>query len=89
MISSRLLPIYVKRVSIEIWIIMKPGQNGRYFADDIFMYILLNVNFYEIKFRIFTQNFVTEGSIDNTSVLVQVMAWQKLSDKASSVSMFN
>ena len=48
------------------------------FADNIFQQILLN----EKKFYILLQIslvFVPEGSIDNTSALVQVTAWKILS----------
>ena len=52
---------------------LRPGQNGRYFADDIFKYIFLNENVWmPIKISL---KFVSKGRINNISALVQMMAW--------------
>ena len=56
-----------------------PGQNDRHFAEDIFKCI-----FFKEKFCILIQiwlKFVTKDPIDNTSALVQVMAWCRTGDK--------
>ena len=49
------------------------------FADDIFKCIFMNEKFC-ISIRISLQ-FVPKGSLDNKSVLVQVMAWRRTGDK--------
>ena len=48
-----------------------PGQNGNYFADDIFKWISMNENFC-ILLRI-SLMFVSKGPIDNKSASVEVM----------------
>ena len=56
-----------------------PGQNGRYFADDIFWRIFWNENvrsWIQISLK-----FVPNGPIDNKPELVQVMAWRRTGDK--------
>ena len=52
-----------------------PGQNSRYFTDDIFRCIFVNEKFciYNISFM-----FVPKGPIDNNSVLVYIMAWRRV-----------
>ena len=49
------------------------------FTDDIFKCIFMNEKFC-ISIRISLQ-FVPKGSVDNKSVLVQVMAWRLTGDK--------
>ena len=56
-----------------------PGQNGRHFTDDIFKCIFMNEKFC-IPIGI-SLKFVPDGLIDNTSTLVQVMAWRRTGDK--------
>ena len=56
-----------------------PGQNGRHFAGSIFKSIFL-IKKFGIWIRI-SFKFVPKGSIDNKSVLVQVMAWHRTGDK--------
>ena len=54
---------------------LRPRQNGRHFADDIFKCIFLNENF-----RISTKNslkFVPKDPINNIPPLVQIMAWRR------------
>ena len=58
---------------------MRPRQNGRHFADDIFKCIFLNENVWipiEISLK-----FVPKGPINNIPVLVQIMAWRRSGDK--------
>ena len=62
-----------------------PRQNGRHFADDIFRCILFNENVW-IPIKI-SLNFVPRGSINNTTSLVQIMAWRRPGDKPLSESM--
>ena len=60
---------------------LRPRQNGRHFADDIFKYIFLNENVW-IPIRI-SMKFVPKGPINNIPALVQIMACRHLSDKPS------
>ena len=55
---------------------LKPRQNGRLFADDIFEYIFLNENVW-ISIKI-SPKFVPKGLISNIPALVQIMAWRWL-----------
>ena len=59
--------------------ILRPRQNGRHFADDIFKWIFLNENVWvptEISLK-----FVPHGPINNIAALVQIMAWRQPGDK--------
>ena len=58
---------------------MKILPQGRHFADDIFKCIPMNEKFC-ILIRI-SLKFVPNGSIDNKSALVQVMARRRTDDK--------
>ena len=58
---------------------LRPRQNGRHFADDIFKCILLNKNAW-IPNKI-SLKFVPEGQINNIPSLVQIMAWRRPGDK--------
>ena len=58
---------------------LRPRQNGRHFADDIFKCIYLNENVW-ILIKI-SLTFVSEGPINNISALVQIMAWRRPGDK--------
>ena len=51
-----------------------PGQNGHYFADDLFKRIFLNENVRNVQISL---KFVRKGPIDNKSAVVQVMAWHR------------
>ena len=58
---------------------LRPRQNGRHFADDIFKCIFLNENVWiPIKFSL---KFVPQGSINKIPALVQIMAWHRPGDK--------
>ena len=64
---------------------LRPRQNGRHFADDIFKCIFLNENVWipiEISLK-----FVPHGSINNIPGLVQIMAWRRPGDKPLSEPM--
>ena len=62
-----------------------PGQNGCYFAADIFKRIFMNEKFC-ISIQI-SLRFVQMGPIDNKSALVQVMAWCRTAAKPLSEPM--
>ena len=58
---------------------LRPRQNGRYFADDIFKCIFLNENAW-ILLKI-SLKFVPKVRISNIPALVQIMAWRRPGDK--------
>ena len=58
---------------------LRPRQNDRYFADDIFKCILLNENF--LILDKISLKYVPYGLIDNIASLVQIMAWRRPGDK--------
>ena len=58
---------------------LRPRQNGRYFADDIFKCIFLNENAW-ISLKI-SLKFVPKVRISNIPALVQIMAWRRPGDK--------
>ena len=64
---------------------LRPRQNGRHFADDIFKCIFLNENVW-IPIKI-SLKFVPEGPINNIPALVQIMAWRRPGDKPLSEPM--
>ena len=64
---------------------LRPMQNGRHFADDIFKRIFLNENIW-IPIKI-SLKFVPKGSINNIPALVQIMAWRRPGDKPLSEPM--
>ena len=58
---------------------LRPRQNGRHFADDIFKWIFLNENVWlpiEISLK-----FVPQDPINNIPALVQIMACRRPGDK--------
>ena len=64
---------------------LRPRQNGRHFADDIFKYIFLNENAW-ISLKI-SLKFVPKGPVNNIPALVQIMAWRRPGDKPLSEPM--
>ena len=58
---------------------LRPRQNRRHFADDIFKCIFLNENVW-IPITILLK-FVPKGPINNIPALVQIMAWHRPGDK--------
>ena len=56
-----------------------PGQNGRYFSEDIFKCIFMNENFC-ILIQI-SLTFVPNGLIDNSRALVQLLAGRQTYEK--------
>ena len=64
---------------------LRPRQNGRHFADDIFKCIFLNESVWipiEISLKL-----VPKGPINNIPALVQIMAWRRPGDKPLSEPM--
>ena len=59
---------------------LRPRQNRRHFADDIFKCIFLNENV-SIAIKI-SLKFVPKGPINNISALFQIIAWHRLGDKS-------
>ena len=64
---------------------LRPRQNGRYNADDIFQCIFLKENVW-IPTKI-SLRFVLKGPINNIPALVQIMAWRRPGDKPLSQPM--
>ena len=64
---------------------LRPRQNGRHFAGDIFKCIFLNENVW-IPIKI-SQKFVPKDPINNIPALVQIMAWRRPGDKPLSEPM--
>ena len=64
---------------------LRPRQNGRHFADDIFKWIFLNENV-SIPIKI-PMKFVPKCPINNIPALVQIMAWRRPGDKPLSEPM--
>ena len=58
---------------------LRPRQNERHFADDIFKCIFLNENVW-IPIKI-SLKFVPQGPINKFPALVQIMAWRRPGDK--------
>ena len=58
---------------------LRPRQNGRHFAGNIFKCIFLNENVW-IPIKI-SLKFVPQGPINNIPELVQIMAWRWPGDK--------
>ena len=58
---------------------LRPIQNGRHFADDIFKWIFLNENVW-IPIKI-SLKFVPRGPTNNITALVQIKAWRRPGDK--------
>ena len=66
---------------------LKPRQNGRHFADDIFKCIFLNENI-RIPIKI-SPKFVLNGPINNILVSVQILDWHQTGDKPLSETMMS
>ena len=64
---------------------LRPRQNGRHFADDIFKCTFLNENV-GISLKISLQ-FVPKVPINNIPTLVQIIAWHRPGDKPLSEPM--
>ena len=86
-----LIPIPMHQLCLENDLVqthfntLKPRQNGRHFADDIFNCDFVNVNVW-IPIKI-SLKFVPKGQINPIPALVQVMAWRRPGDKPLSEPM--
>ena len=72
---------------IVTWLVntLRPRQDGRHFADDIFKCISLSEN---VRISInFSLKFIPKGQIKNIAALVQIMAWHRPGDKPFSETM--
>ena len=64
---------------------LRPRQNGRHFADDIFKWIFFSENVW-ISLKI-SLKFVPKVLINNIPALVQIMAWHRPLSKPTMVSL--
>ena len=64
---------------------LRPRQDGRHFADDIFMCIFFKDNC--CIMNKFSLKYILKGPIDNNPALVQIMAWRRSGDKPLSEPM--
>ena len=64
---------------------LRPRENRRHFADDVFKCNFLNENVW-ILIKI-SLKFVPKGPINNIPALVQIMAWRRPGDKPLSEAM--
>ena len=64
---------------------LRPRQNGRHFADDVFKRLFLNQNVW-ISLKI-SLKFVPTFPINNIPPLVQIIDWHRPGDKPLSESM--
>ena len=89
MLSDTVLPQrllqYIKAPSETKLNSLRPRQNRRHFADDIFKCIFLNENEW-ISLRI-SLKFGPNGRINNFPSLVQIMVWRRPGDKPLSEPM--
>ena len=89
--GSSLVQVVAHRCSANLnqcWPIvntLRPRQNGRLFADDIFKRIFLNENVW-IPIKI-SLKFVPKGLINYIPALFQIMAWRRPGDKPLSETM--
>ena len=79
------LVLYLYGIGTERVNTSPPGQNSRYFPEDIFKYILMNEKFC-ILIRI-SLKFVPKGPINNIPTLVPIMACCLIGDKPLSEPM--
>ena len=80
--ASNVIPHYSSKAEFNT---LRPKQNGRHFADDIFKCIFLNENAW-ISVKI-SPKFVPKGPIKNIPALVQIMAWRRPGEKPLSEPM--
>ena len=77
--QSRFTGYWYIRTIHTLFNTLKPGQNGRHFADDLFKYIPLNWNV-EISIKI-SLEFVPKAPFTYFPALVQIMLWRRSRDK--------
>ena len=64
---------------------LRPRQDGRHFADDIFTCIFVNENCCILI--TFSLKYIRKGPMDNNPALVQIMAWRRSGEKPLSEPM--
>ena len=64
---------------LALLLTLRPSQNGRLYADDIFVCIFLNKNV-RISTNI-SSKFISKGPINGIQASVEIMAGHKLGDK--------
>ena len=81
----RLMMKNARVYDVRCWLnTLRPRQNGRHFADDIFKCIFLNENVW-IPIEI-SLTLVSKGSIHNNPALFQIMVWRRPGDMVSSLT---
>ena len=84
------LPVAIALIHCWMWgpvllNTLRPRQNGRHLADDIFKCFFLNENvWFPIKISL---KFVPKGLINKSPALVLIMAWRRPGDKPLSEPM--
>ena len=85
MISSLIHALFTMPIKLISLNTLRPGQDGRHFADGIFTSIFINENCcILIKFSL---KYVRKDPMDNNPALVQIMAWRRSGDKPLSEPM--
>ena len=81
----------INRKSIQSYYLglntLRPRQNGRHFADDIFKFIFVNENIWNSLKISLSLKLVPNVRINNIPALVRIMAWHRLGDKPLSEPM--
>ena len=83
--QMKTITVPLKEIKHNVINTLRPIQNGRNFADDIFKCIFVNENVWiliEISLK-----FIPKGPINNIPALVQIMAWRRPGDKPLSEAM--
>ena len=72
---------------VVLWVLntLRPRQNGRHFADEVFKCIFLNENVWTS--HNISLNFAPKFRINNILALVQIIAWRRSGDKPLSEPM--
>ena len=78
-------PVWGFHFRIDTFNTLRPRQNRRHFANDIFKGIFLNENVW-ISIKI-SLKFVPKGPINNIPAWVQIMVWRRSGDKPLSEAM--
>ena len=84
-LSSSLFSVRLSGPLCPLFNTLRPRQNGRRFADDVFKCIFLNENAW-ILLKI-SLKFVPKVPINNMPALVQILAWRRSGDKPLSEPM--
>ena len=77
--TATAVPLKLTDITANLFNTLRPGQNGRHFPDDIFMWIFLNENVW-ISNNV-SLKFVPKDPMNNIPSLVQIMAWRQPGNK--------